>query len=189
VPFLKVGQSGDVVEGRESLRLEVLRVSTVSEGIISAFREDRTVRSLPVQAGDRLNEDGTVIGIQCFLKERKNNMQIDANPANPVEYLASLGIFAIVSRLDPLVEGRWPVEGGFELKSTLSETKTVSPIRPVLTEEDRWKFDREDSLPGKIYRALRFRSLGVQKRLGRWIFPGQPRCRTTGESVRAEGKC
>jgi hypothetical protein len=39
-------------------------------------------------------------------------MQIDANPANPVEYLASLGIFAIASRLDPLVEGRWPVEGG-----------------------------------------------------------------------------
>jgi hypothetical protein len=63
----------------------------------------------------------------------KNHMQIDANPANPVEYLASLGIFAIASRLDPLIEGRWPEEGGFELKSTLSEVELADLIRSRLS--------------------------------------------------------
>ena len=60
----------------------------------------------------------------------KNNMLIDVNPANPVEYLASLGIFAIASRIDPLIEGHWPEEEGLELKNVLSEAEIVELIRP-----------------------------------------------------------
>jgi CRISPR-associated protein Csb3 len=75
---------------------------------------------------------------------------IDVNPANPVEYLASLGTFAIASRLDPLIEARWPEEGGFELRSALSQAEIAGLIRPVLTEEDRWKFDREDATACRV---------------------------------------
>jgi hypothetical protein len=77
-------------------------------------------------------------------------MQIDANPANPVEYLGCLGVFAIASRLDPQIEGRWPEEGGFELRSTLSEAEIAELIRPVLVDATRWTFDVTDKMASYV---------------------------------------
>ena len=81
VPFLKLGQSATAVEGQ---RVIVIANSkgfrgTVSDGIISGFRENRSLIQItaPISLGSSgspvMDENGQVIGVATFLNVEDQN--------------------------------------------------------------------------------------------------------------------
>jgi hypothetical protein len=90
--FLKLGQSTDAVEGQRVLVIgspEGLQ-GTVSDGIISAFRENRSMIQItaPISPGSSgspvMNESGEVIGVATMVTKAGQNLGF-AIPAEEVE--------------------------------------------------------------------------------------------------------
>jgi Trypsin-like peptidase domain len=82
VPYLQLGSSADVVEGQKVLVIgnpEGLQ-GTVSDGIVSAFREDRTYIQItaPISPGSSgspvLDESGQVIGMATLVYHEGQNL-------------------------------------------------------------------------------------------------------------------
>jgi hypothetical protein len=81
-PYLKLGQSADAVEGQKVLVIgspEGLQ-GTVSDGIISAFRENRSMIQItaPISPGSSgspvMNESGEVIGVATMITKEGQNL-------------------------------------------------------------------------------------------------------------------
>src|SRR5262249_45270986 len=90
--FLKLGQSADAVEGQRVLVIgspEGLQ-GTVSDGIISAFRENRSMIQItaPISPGSSgspvMNESGEVIGVATMVTKEGQNLGF-AIPAEEVK--------------------------------------------------------------------------------------------------------
>jgi S1-C subfamily serine protease len=93
VPFLKLGKSTTVVEGQKVIVIGNPKglMGTVSDGIISAFREDPSMIQItaPISHGSSgspvLDENGQVIGIATLIRADGQNL----NFAIPVEKVPS----------------------------------------------------------------------------------------------------
>lgn len=75
------------------------------------------------------------------MNERKLT-KIEVNHANPVEYLACLGIFEIASRFDETALAHWQIGDGatvFNLETVLSESELLDIILPTLTNWNKWR--------------------------------------------------
>lgn len=89
------------------------------------------------------------------MNERKP-IKIEVNAANPVEYLACLGIFEIASRFDETALAHWQIDEGetfFSLETILSEQELLEIITPTLTDWKKWQVvenDKEKPLSLKV---------------------------------------
>jgi hypothetical protein len=119
--YLKLGHSSDAVEGQTVLVIgspEGLQ-GTVSEGIISAFRENRSIIQItaPISPGSSgspvMNESGEVIGVATMTREGQN-----------------LGFAIAVEEVERALTGP---TGGIE---TPSESPPVDSARPNLPESN-----------------------------------------------------
>lgn len=80
------------------------------------------------------------------MNERKP-IEIAVNAANPVEYLACLGIFEIASRFDETTLAHWKIGEGetfFNLKTVLSEVELLEIIMPTLADWNKWNIFPDD---------------------------------------------
>lgn len=76
-----------------------------------------------------------------------NSIKISVNAANPVEYLACLGIFEIASRFDETASAHWQIAEGetfFILETVLSEKELLEIIIPTLSDWNRWSIFAND---------------------------------------------
>lgn len=77
-----------------------------------------------------------------------NPIAISVNAANPIEYLACLGIFEITSRFDETALAYWQIkenETFFNLETVLNEQKLLEIIIPTLSDwENKWKVFPEE---------------------------------------------
>ncbi len=75
-------------------------------------------------------------------------IEIEVNPANPVEYLACLGIFEIASRFDEAALGHWKTDDSktvFVIESEkLSDEELLEIIVPTLSDWNKWKVVAND---------------------------------------------
>jgi Trypsin-like peptidase domain/TPR repeat len=93
VPFLKLGQSTTAVEGQKVIVIgnPTGLMGTVSDGIISAFRENRSMIqiSAPISHGSSgspvMDENGQVIGVATLISAEVQNL----NFAIPVEQVSA----------------------------------------------------------------------------------------------------
>jgi Trypsin-like peptidase domain len=124
-PYLKLGHSTDAVEGQTVLVIgspEGLQ-GTVSEGIISAFRENRSMIQItaPISPGSSgspvMNESGDVIGVATMVTREGQN----------------LGFAIAVEEVERALNG--PTSG----IEPPSEPSPVDPVRPNLPESNAYQ--------------------------------------------------
>ena len=73
---------------------------------------------------------------------QRHETKIEVNAANPIEYLACLGIFEIAARFDETARAHWQTNNGktvFILESSLSEKELLEIIVTTLTDWSKWK--------------------------------------------------
>jgi hypothetical protein len=67
------------------------------------------------------------------------NIVISCQPSNPLEYLATCGVFDLTARLDPCATGCWSGKPtAFHLIASVSEDALVAMICETLCAPDRW---------------------------------------------------
>lgn len=77
----------------------------------------------------------------------RNEIEIEVNVSNPVEYLACCGIFEIASRFDENAQAHWRIDGAtaFVLDTALSEPELLEILIPTLTDWEKWKVGRSSA--------------------------------------------
>jgi hypothetical protein len=136
-PFLKLGKSTDAVEGQQVIVIgspEGLQ-GTVSEGIISAFRENRSMIQItaPISHGSSgspvIDENGQVIGVATLVAQEGQNLGFAIAVEEVERALAAPRVAIETPSKPPLVE---PVQPNPPL-SNPNETPD-SVLRAVATE-------------------------------------------------------
>jgi tetratricopeptide (TPR) repeat protein len=135
VPFLTLGKSTTAVEGQKVIVIgnPTGLTGTVSDGIISAFREDRSLIQItaPISPGSSgspvMDEEGKVIGVATLQSKVAQNL----NFAIPVETLnVALNEIDQKKPLTPLADAAFKRDVSEDLAPEVARAKQLAPHDP-----------------------------------------------------------
>ena len=141
VPFLKLGESSTAVEGQKVIVIghPTSLMGTVSEGIIAAFRENRSIIQItapisPESSGSPvMNEIGQVIGIATLVSSEGQNLNFAISAEEvPAELLEPPGSAPPTATLTPTIEAKAYFDSGLASLNKKEYDKAIGDFTEVI---------------------------------------------------------